>query len=80
MLGVELGWYTHDAIIEGSDVSQLLLLRLPVDKGLPETVWAKVCSCRKHCVFISTNDGGKGILSHLLSHQHDLPITGKIFK
>lgn len=54
MLGIQLGWDAQDAVIDGGDVSQLLLLRLPVDVGLPQTIRAEVCACCEHCVFMGT--------------------------
>lgn len=38
VLGIQLGWDAQDAVIDGGDVSQLLLLCLPVDEGLPQAV------------------------------------------
>lgn len=38
VLGIQLGWDAQDPVIDGGDVSQLLLLCLPVDEGLPQTV------------------------------------------
>lgn len=38
VLGIQLGWNAQDAIIDGGDVSQLLLLRLPGYEGFPQTI------------------------------------------
>lgn len=38
VLGIQLGWNAQDAVIDGGDVTQLLLLCLPVYEGFPQTV------------------------------------------
>lgn len=55
VLGIQLGWNAQDAVIDGGDVTQLLLLCLPVYEGFPQTVWAKVSACCKHCMLIGAN-------------------------
>lgn len=57
VLGIQLGWYAQYAVVDGSHVSQLLLLGLPGDKGLPKTVGTKVGPCCKYCMFVGTKEG-----------------------
>lgn len=54
MLGVELGGDAEDAVVDGSDVGQLALLRLPVNIGLPQAVGAEVRPRSQHCVLVGT--------------------------
>lgn len=56
MLGVELSRYAEDAIVDCGDVSQLLLLSLPGDKGLPKTVGTKVGPRGEYGMFIGTKE------------------------
>lgn len=58
VLGVELGRDSQDTVVDGGDVGQLLLLRLPGDEGLPQAIGAEVCAGCKHRMFVGT-DGGK---------------------
>lgn len=55
MLGIQLCWDAQDSVIDGGDVSQFLLLRLPGDVGLPQAVRVEVCAGSKHCMLISTD-------------------------
>lgn len=59
MLGIQLSRDGQDAIVDGSDMRQLLLLRLPGDVGFPKAVWAEVDSCRKHGMFVGTTERKK---------------------
>lgn len=69
VLGIELGRYAKDAIIDRSDVSQFLLVRLPGDKGLPKTVGTKVGPCCKYRMLICTKEG-KTIVNFRSCNKH----------
>lgn len=72
VLGIELGWYAKDAVIDRSDVSQFLLLCLPGDEGLPKTVGTKVGPCCKYCMFKCTEEEKKQSWTsgHVISINH----------
>ena len=52
MVAVELGGDGEDTVVDGSDIGQVVQLRLPVNVGLPETVRAEVCAYRQQRALI----------------------------